>query len=166
MPVLVAALLEKGLGLLGNAVLAKGKDVIEDKLGIDLEKATQTPEGLQKLKQLEIDHEEFLLTNAIENRKIDLQDKALDIGNTTNARDMNTRIQESQYASFMSKNIAPILALVVVIGGGAMLWTSANADVRTAAVGLITLVLGFYFGSTNSSQRKDAMIANLTGASK
>jgi hypothetical protein len=159
-------MLAQGLGILGNAVLAKGKDVIEEKLGIDLEKATQTPEGLQKLKQLEIDHEEFLLSNALENRKIDLQDKALDIGNTTNARDMNTRVQESQYASFMSKNIAPILALVVVVGGGAMLWTSQNADVRTAAVGLITLVLGFYFGSTNSSQRKDATIASLTGATK
>jgi len=166
MPPFIVTMLAQGLGILGNAVLAKGKDVIEEKLGIDLEKATQTPEGLQKLKQLEVDHEEFLLSNALENRKIDLQDKALDIGNTTNARDMNTRVQESQYASFMSKNIAPILALVVVVGGGAMLWTSQNADVRTAAVGLITLVLGFYFGSTNSSQRKDATIANLTGASK
>jgi len=166
MPLLVAALLEKGLGLLGNAVLAKGKDVIEKELGIDLESATQTPEGLQKLRQLEIDHEQYLLDHAIKKAELELKDKALDIGNTTNARDMNTRIQESQYASFMSKNIAPILALVVVIGGGAMLWTSANADVRTAAVGLITLVLGFYFGSTNSSQRKDATIANLTGASK
>jgi hypothetical protein len=155
-------MLAQGLGILGNAVLAKGKDVIEEKLGIDLEKATQTPAGLQKLKQLEIDHEEFLLSNALENRKIDLQDKALDIGNTTNARDMNARIQESQYSSFMAKNISSILALVVVVGGGAMLWTSPNADVRTAAVGLITLVLGFYFGSTSSSQKKDATIANLT----
>lgn len=166
MPVLVAALLEKGLGLLGNAVLAKGKDVIEEKLGVDLEKATQTPEGLQKLRQLEIDHEEFLLTNAIENRKIDLQDKALDIGNTTNARDMNTRIQESQYASWLAKNITPVLALIVVVGGGAMLWGSSNSDVRNAAVVIITLVLGFYFGSTSNSQRKDATIANLTGAPK
>ena len=166
MPVLVAALLEKGLGLLGNAVLAKGKDVIEDKLGVNLETAVETPEGLQKLKQLEIDHEEFLLTNAIENRKIDLQDKALDIGNTTNARDMNTRIQESQYASWLAKNITSVLALIVVIGGGAMLGISSNSDVRNAAVVIITLVLGFYFGSTSSSQRKDAMIANLSGAPK
>jgi len=80
MPLLAAALLEKGLGLLGNAVLAKGKDVIEEKLGIDLESATQTPEGLQKLRQLEIDHEQYLLDHAIKKAELELKDKALDIG--------------------------------------------------------------------------------------
>ena len=163
---IVATLIAQGLGTLGNAVLNKGKDYIEEKLGVDLDKEAQTPEGLQKLKQLEIDHEQFLITSAIENRKIDLQDKALDIGNTTNARDMNSRINESKEATWLTKNIPAVLALIVVFGGGAMLAFSPNPDVRTAAVGLITLVLGFYFGSTSSSQRKDVTIANLTGVPK
>ena len=159
MPPFILTLLAQGLGLLGNAVLAKGKDVIEEKLGIDIEAATQTPEGLLKLKQLEADHEEFLLTNA-------LDDKKLDLANTQGARDMNTRINESENASWLSKNIAAILALAVVTGGGCMLAWSPNADVRTAAVGLITLVLGFYFGSTSQSHAKDKTIAGLTGAQK
>ena len=35
-PALVAPLLAQGLNLLGNAVLSKGKDVIEQKFGISL----------------------------------------------------------------------------------------------------------------------------------
>ena len=159
MPPFVATLLAQGLGLLGNAVLSKGKEAIEEKLGIDIDAATQTPEGLLQLKQLEADHEEFLLTNALE-------DKQLDIDNTKSARDMNTRINESSNASWLSKNIPAVLAILVVTGGGSMLAFSPDADVRTAAVGLVTLVLGFYFGSTSSSRAKDQTISDMSGALK
>ena len=159
MPPFIATLLAQGLGLLGNAVISKGKDVIEEKLGIDIDAATQTPEGLLKLRQLEADHEEFLLINALE-------DKRLDIENTKSARDMNTRINESSNASWLSKNIPAVLAIMVVMGGGSMLAFSPDADVRTAAVGLVTLVLGFYFGSTSSSSAKDQTISDMSGALK
>ena len=36
---LIAALLQNGLGLLGIAVLAKGKEWVEEKTGLDLEQA-------------------------------------------------------------------------------------------------------------------------------
>ena len=159
MPPFIATLLAQGLGLLGNAVISKGKDVIEEKLGIDIDAATQTQEGLLQLRQLEADHEEFLLTNALE-------DKRLDIENTKSARDMNTRINESVNASWLSKNIPAVLAIMVVTGGGSMLAFSPDADVRTAAVGLVTLVLGFYFGSTSSSRAKDQTISDMSGALK
>jgi ABC-type multidrug transport system fused ATPase/permease subunit len=161
MPPFVLTLLAQGLGILGNAVLAKGKDVISEKLGVDVEALSQSPEGLLKLKQLEVDHEEFLINGAIENRKIDLQDKALDIGNTENARDSNVKIQESTNASWLAKNTIYIIAFTVIIGGGWMLCVSPQADVRMAAVGAITLVLGFFFGTTQSSQKKDTTISNL-----
>jgi hypothetical protein len=135
------------------------KEFIEEKLGIDLEDSVKTTEGLRALKQLELDREEFLLTNALENRKLDLAD-------IQGAREMNTRVNESANASFLAKNITSILALFVVIGGGILLAFTSQPDVRTAAVGLITLVLGFYFGTTSGSQRKDATIANLSGANK
>lgn len=162
MPPFVLTLLAQGLGLLGNAVLQKGKDVISEKLGVDVETLTQTPEGLLKLKQLEVSHEEFLITSSIENRKVDLQEKTLDIGNTTNARDSNTRIQESSNASWMAKNAIYYIAFLVILGGGAMLSLNKEADVRMAAVSAITLVLGFFFGTTQSSSKKDTTIANLT----
>lgn len=161
MPPFVATLLAQGLGLLGNAVLAKGKDVIEEKLGVDIESMTQTPEGLLKLKQLEVDHEEFLLTNALENRKLDIEDKKLSLADTQNARDSNVRIQESPNASWLAKNTIYLLAFLVVVGGGWMLYAAKEADVRMAVVSAMMLVLGFFFGSTQQSHRKDNTIANM-----
>lgn len=166
MPPFVATLLAQGLGLLGNAVINKGKDYVQEKLGVDIEKLTMSPEGLAELKQKEIDHEEFLVTSAIENRKIDLEEKKIDVGNTENARDSNTRIQESVNASWLAKNAIYIIAFIVIIGGGIMLATSREADVRMAAVSAITLVLGFFFGTTQNNRSKDATIANLAGGSK
>jgi len=179
MPVLVAALLEKGLGLLGNAVLAKGKDVIEKELGIDLESATQTPEGLQKLRQLEIDHEEYLLDHAIKKAELELKDKALDISNTTNARDANAKIQESANASTLAKNAPYIMDFFIV--GGTMLLAyfiffigipPQNKDIAFAAFGsLLTLcgtIVNFHRGSSSSSKDKDALLSAMhqQGASK
>ena len=155
LPLIVGELLAQGLGILGNAVLSKGKDVIEQKLGVNLETELATPEGKMKLKQLEVDHEEFLINSALENRKLDLQD-------VQGAREMNIRINESAEAAWLPKNIASILAIIVVLGGGSMLAWSPNPDVRTAAVGLVTLVLGFYFGSSSSGKTKDTTIANLS----
>jgi ABC-type multidrug transport system fused ATPase/permease subunit len=159
---IVAALLSQGLGMLGNAVLAKGKDAIEEKLGINIEEAMQTPEGLQELRQKEFDHEEFLINTGIKHREIDLQEKALDIDNTKNARDTNTKIQESANASWLAKNTIYIIAFIVILGGGAMLAISEQADVRMAAVSAITLVLGFFFGTTNANKTKDTTIETLS----
>ena len=150
MPPFVLTLLAQGLGLLGNAVLAKGKDVIEEKLGINLEEAVKTPEGLEKLRQAEATHEEFLLSNALENRKVDLQEAALVVADVSNARDSNVKIQESPNASWLAKNAIYVIALVVVVGGGTMIAISKEADARMAAVSAVMLVLGFFFGTTHN----------------
>lgn len=164
---IVAALLSQGLGLLGNAVMAKGKEVIEEKLGVNIEEAMQSPEGLQKLRQMELDHEEFLMTNALENRKLDLEEKKVELADTANARDSNVKIQESPNASWLAKNAIYIIAFIVVVGGGCMIALSKEADARMAAVSAVMLVLGFFFGTTHNSGKKDATIANLTqGATK
>jgi hypothetical protein len=156
---IVATLLSQGLSILGNAVMAKGQEVIEEKLGIDIAASAQTPEGLLKLKQAEIDYEEFLRNAALEEDKMFLADVA-------NAREMNARIAESANAQWLSKNVVALLAVVVVIGGGFLLWFSREADVRIAVVSLITMVLGFYFGSSKSSRGKDDAIADLIRSKK
>lgn len=164
---IVATLLSQGLGTLANAVINKGKEVVEEKLGIDLEAAVQTPEGLTSLRQAEIDHEEFLIQAAIENRKLDIEEKKVELADTANARDSNVKIQESANASWLAKNAIYLIAFAVVAGGGFMVYTSKEADARMAAVSAVMLVLGFFFGTTHNNSRKDATIANLAqGANK
>lgn len=153
-PALIAPLLAQGLGLLGNAVLAKGKEWLEEQTGVDLSKPL-SPEDVAKLRQFEMEHEEELMRLRIEDKRLDYED-------TQSARDMNTRINESASASTLSKNIPAILALIVIVAGFILLAMTKEADVRTAVVGLMTLVLGFYFGSSSTSKLKDDTIQSLT----
>lgn len=153
-PALIAPLLAQGLGLLGNAVLAKGKEWLEEQTGVDLSKPL-SPEDVAKLRQFEMEHEEELMRLRIEDKRLDYED-------TQSARDMNTRINESASASTLSKNIPAILALIVIVAGFTLLAMTKEADVRTAVVGLMTLVLGFYFGSSSTSKLKDDTIKTLT----
>ena len=154
----VAGLLAQGLNLVGNAVLAKGKEWVEEKTGVKLA-PDMPPEVLAKLRQFELEHEEEL-------QRLQLEENRLTYEDTKSARDMNTRINESANATWLSKNIPAILALVVVVGGGITLTTTSQADVRTAVVGLMTLVLGFYFGTSSSSRNKDTTIERLAGGAK
>lgn len=177
MPPFIATLLAQGLGLLGNAVLAKGKDVIEKELGVDIESMTQTPEGLLKLKQLEVDHEEYLLDNALKQAELGLKDKALDIDNTKNARDTNARIQESERAAWLAKNSAYILDWLIVGATIVMIYAlfrkaipAENMEVAYLAVGsLLTMcgtVLNFHRGSSSGSVQKSNDMVKLLGVQK
>lgn len=67
-------LLAQGLPILANAVLTKGKEVVEDKIGMKLPDIGQpvSEDHLFKLKQAEIQHEEFLLDKIMEDKKLDI----------------------------------------------------------------------------------------------
>ena len=146
---LVASLISSGMNLLGNAVLAKGKDVIEEKLGVDLDKAVQSEEGLFKLKQLELDHEEFLVTSSIDEAKVYLQD-------VQGARTLGIELAKS--TSWLNQNIMPVLALLTVSGSTWLLWFGNSADVKMAATSFITMVLGYFFGSSKGSKDKQEQL--------
>lgn len=154
-PVFLAPLLSQGLSLISNAVLAKGKDWVEEKTGVKLDQPLSAEDTL-KLRQFEMDHEEELL-------RLRVEDKRLDLADIQGARDMNTRINESANATWLAKNVPAILAIVVIVVGFVLLGVTKEADVRTAVVGLMTLVLGFYFGSSSTSRAKDETIRSLSG---
>lgn len=154
-PALLAPLLAQGLSLIGNAVMAKGQQWVEEKTGVKLDQPLSAEDTL-KLRQFELEHEEELL-------KLRVEDKRLDLADIQSARDMNTRINESASATWLAKNVPAILALIVVIVGFTLLGLTKDADVRTAVVGLMTLVLGFYFGSSATNKAKDDTIRALSG---
>ena len=59
-PALIAPLLTQGLSLISNAVLAKGKEWVEEKTGVKIDQPLSA-EDTVKLRQYEMDHEEELL---------------------------------------------------------------------------------------------------------
>lgn len=174
LPLIVAKLIESGLGILGGAILQKGKDAIQDKLGIDIEKAMQTPEGLFKLKELEIKHEEFLLNSAIEHRKIDLEDKKLNLADVANSRDSNARIQETANASWLAKNTGYIIDFIIIIGTILLAYLIIfkpipleNKDVIMmtfgAIIGMCVTIIAWHRGSSSGSAKKADELSNLRG---
>jgi hypothetical protein len=89
--------------------------------------------------------------------------------NTANAREMNAKIQESANASWLSKNIAYILDIFVVLVFAIMLFVIMNKSVPEAnkelfytafggLVSLVTTVFNFHRGSSSGSVHKQSII--------
>lgn len=168
---LVQSLMSNGLNLLGNAVLSKGQDVIEQKLGIKL-KAEPTPAELVMLRKVEVDHEEFLVNATLKQREQELEVTKVDNQNTADARAMNKSIQESAAASRLAKN-APYILDFIVVGATLVLAfllflvgvPATNRDLANMAfgalVGMCMTILNFHRGTSASSHRKDDTINNL-----
>ncbi len=160
-PVLTT-LAEKGLGLITNAILAKGKDVVEKELGVDIDASLQTEEGTQALRQAQFAHEEKLLEMSLEDKKLDQDYFRLETVDADSARKREVAIATSEEAGWLNKNLVPILALTVILGGGALLVYTKETELRMAIVGMMTMVLGYYFGKSSSEWRKDSTISRLT----
>lgn len=154
---LIAALLpwlaEQGLGLLKGAVEAKGKEVVEGIIGVKLpeKKEDLTPELAYKLRELEFSHEEKLLEIGIEHKKLDYAEMA-------NARDREARINESENASWLSKNVTSIIALTIIVGGLSTLNWHPDPEVRLVVGNLMMLVLGYYFGTSMGSTKANQIL--------
>lgn len=141
----VAALIEQGLSILGSAVLAKGQQVVEDKLGVKLP-AAMTPEQAVELKKLEYQHEEWLITQTQQNLA---QEAEFQKAQDANVSDRWKADMASD--SWMSKNIRPIV-LVYILTAFTLLSVSAGFGLKIpeAYVTLLgqwgMLIFSAYFG--------------------
>lgn len=132
-----------------------GNDQAEQvtKLAVDVAKkvtGTDTAEG--SVAAIKADPDAVMrFQQAIADRQADLEKAYL--SDISSARDREVKIVTSEFAPLLNKIIVPVLALIVVIGGGVMLYFSPNADVRTAASNLVMLVLGYFFGTSLGSRK-------------
>ena len=169
---LVSKLFENGLNLLGNAVMAKGQDVLEKELGVKIEEPV-TPEQVARMRELEITHEEFLINAAIKQRELELEDKKADNVNTDSARTMNLGIQESKQASVLAKNMAYYIDAGIITATlffiGLILFKAVppeNKEIFFTAFGsllaMCNTILNFHRGTSSSSKAKDEQNKSLT----
>lgn len=159
---ILTQLASKGLDLIGSAVLAKGKDVVEQTLGVDIEESLKTEAGTEALQMAQMTHEERLLELALEDKQLKLDYYKQDILDSANAREREIRVMEADHAGWLNANLVPMLALMVIIGGGFMLVYTKETDLRMAVVGMMTMVLGYYFGKSSSEWKKDSTINKLS----
>lgn len=105
---LLTTLAENGLGLLSSAIQAKGKQVVEEKLGVKISD-NPSPEDVAKLRQLQYDHEERLLELGIEKARLEQEElKALLAAQANQENNVSDRWKADMASdSWLSKNIRP-----------------------------------------------------------
>jgi hypothetical protein len=149
---LLGTLAQNGLGLLSSAIQAKGKEVVENTLGVKIPDAP-TPEDVAKLRQLQFDHEERLLELGIEKAKMELAELDLLAKAAQNDADNITDRWQADMSSdsWLSKNIRPMSLIAIFIGYFLFAMMSAfNYNARESYVSLLgqwgMLIMGAYFG--------------------
>jgi hypothetical protein len=167
---IVTTLLGKGLNLVANAVMAKGKDWVENKLGVEL-KPDMTSEDYAKLQIATMQHEEELLKLKLEDNKLNLQELEMRLKDTDSARNRETQIATSEKAPLLNKVVTPVLALGVTaltfILFGILLFDNSPVEpsrkdilvyVLGALTAISTQVISYYFGSSVGSKEKSAQL--------
>ena len=154
------------IGKFGEPLIAKG---IEKVTGIDVTKQELTQEDKQKImdSQIEIMKIDFEKLKE-ENRAkefVTIQNNT----NTANARENNTKIQESSNSSWLAKNTPFILDFVIVFAvfilGYSLLYVQipeANIQIMNIMFGTLLGILGtvynYHRGSSNGSASKSEII--------
>jgi hypothetical protein len=114
---LLGTLAQNGLGLLSSAIQAKGKEVVENTLGVKIPD-NPTPEDVSKLRELQYAHEERLLELGIEKAKMELAE--LDLlakAAQSDADNVTDRWQADMSSdSWLSKNIRPMSLIAIFLG--------------------------------------------------
>jgi hypothetical protein len=161
---IVGALIGQGLSMLASAVQAKGQQVIEEKLGIKIDPSK--PENVLALKQLEVDHEEFLMEMA---ERVDIRELEVFKIETEDKQDARSREVEMAKATggpYWFPSTITILTFLIMLGGGWMLLNIDAADIKYAVVALMTSVAQYYYGTTKASSEQRQVIAHALERSK
>ena len=151
-PALLAPLLSQGLSLISNAVLAKGKDWVEEKTGIKIDQPLSA-EDTVKLKQYELDHEEELLRLRIEEKKLGIDElQAFAAAAQNEDNNVSDRWKADMSSdSWLSKNIRPMSLIAIFVGYFLFSMMSAfGYNANESYVSLLgqwgMLIMGAYFG--------------------
>jgi len=109
-PAILAPLLANGLNLVANAVMAKGKDYVEKKLGVEL-KPDMSPEDLARVQIAQMEHEEELMRLRLEENRLDIE------AFKAEAEAVTTRWTADMASdSWLSKNIRPLTLIALLFG--------------------------------------------------
>lgn len=151
LPVAIAAIVKglvaNGLGTLAGAVAAKGKEWVEEKIGVEIpdDASGLTGEKLLELKKAEMTHEEVLINAA-------LREKELDLDAEKHAGTQVTDRWKADMASdsYLSKNVRPytlisllaMLLLVIILDAAGVTLKAGTYSLLEMA---LSIVLAAYF---------------------
>ena len=139
---LLGTLAESGLGLLSSAIQAKGKEVVENTLGVKIPD-NPTPADVEKLRELQYQHEERLIELGIEKAKLEMAEmEMLAKAAQADAENITDRWKADMSSdSWLSKNIRPICLLAILLAY--FIFTTMSAFGDNANEGYVNLLAGW-----------------------
>jgi hypothetical protein len=158
---LLGTLAESGLGLLSSAIQAKGKEVVENTLGVKIPD-NPTPADVEKLRELQYQHEERLIELGIEKAKMELAEIQL-YADAAKNEDNNVSDRwkaDMSSDSWLSKNIRPMSLIAIFVGYFLFAMMSAyGLNANESYVNLLgqwgMLIMGAYFGGRTIEKLAD-----------
>lgn len=154
---IVSGLLDKGLPKVADAVIDKGVDYVQDKLGVNLKPEGElTDADVATLKERAMQHQEFMAEQQVK-----------EMGN---ARQREIELATNAAVPPIVKIVTPVLALGVVGLSFILFAILIFVDVKPEAKDILIYILGalsaavtqilsYYFGSSLGSKEKDTKIA-------
>jgi hypothetical protein len=158
---LLGTLAQNGLGLLSSAIQAKGKEVVENALGVKISD-DPSPEEVSKLRQLQYDHEERLLELGIMKAKAELEElRVFALAAQNEDNNVTDRWNADMGSdSWLSKNIRPMSLVAIFVGYFIFAMMSAfGLNANESYVQLLgqwgMLIMGAYFGGRTIEKLAD-----------
>lgn len=166
-------------------IFGKGAGNIVESIGNVADKFIQTKEEKDKftaeMQKVVNDHTEKMAGFAIEEMKIELEREKANLADTSNARESNVKIQESDKASWLSKNVAYMIDCFVLLIWGCLtiyliatalkLLRSSNVDLTgiyglyASVTAVAMTIINFHRGSSIGSERKQKQIDKMSQGS-
>jgi hypothetical protein len=150
---IVSGLIQNNMHKVADAVMDKGVDYVEQKMGIKLKPEGELTESdVKSLQEAAMKHEEFMA-------EIDAKDR-------DSARNREIEIATSDKAPYINKVVTPYLALGVVglsfVLFSILIFVEVKPEAKDILIYLlgvlsaaVTQILSYYFGSSQGSKDKD-----------
>ena len=167
----VTALAQRGLNLIAGAVVAKGKAVVEEKLGVKIDDLLATPEGTEKLKALEVEHQKLLNELAIAQMgvQVDLEKaRLLDLA-SARAMQIAALSQDDKFSKRFVYWLAicwSVFAMSFMIALTFVELPHGNEQYAHTILGfmlgtVVASIFSYFFGTNRTSAIKDTTISTL-----
>ncbi len=135
----------------------------------------------EERKELENELARASMNHEVEMAKLGIEDKKITLADTASARENQSRVQETEHASWLAKNVHPVLAIFIIgLTFGMYFWImqkgwvdlneSGMKDIVIYILGALTTistqVAAYFFGSSQGSKDKQKAFENLSKAGK
>ena len=145
----VAGLAQRGLNLLANALLSKGKAVVEDRLGVSIDDMLATPEGVEELRKLELKNFRTLteFTTTLNQHTVELERARLTDIASARAMQIEAMRQDDPFTKRFPYYFAAFWSFWTMV----YFFCVTFAPIPAAGVRFADTILGFMLGTAVAS---------------